>query len=39
LRLTGEALRLQSWRNQRLATGAAPEEIDHQLQLSVRVFF
>ena len=39
LRLTGEALRVYSWRNQRLEEGIAPEQTDNQVQLSARLIF
>jgi hypothetical protein len=39
LRVTGEALRVESWREQRLAQGLAPRQIDTQLQLNARVLF
>ena len=37
--MTGEALRVDSWREQRLAQGLAPRQIDTQLQLNARVLF
>jgi hypothetical protein len=37
--VTGEALRVDSWREQRLAQGLAPRQIDTQLQLNARVLF
>ena len=39
LRLTGEVLRVDSWRQQRLAVGLAPRQIDNQLLLNARVLF
>ncbi|HSS07324.1 MAG TPA: hypothetical protein VLK83_09340 [Rhodanobacteraceae bacterium] len=39
LRITGEALRVYSWRNQRLEEGIAPDQTDNQLQLSARLIF
>jgi len=39
LRLTGEALRVRSWRNQREQEGLAAWQTDTQLQLSARVIF
>lgn len=39
LRLTGEALRVRSWRNQREEEGLSALQIDTQLQLSARVLF
>ena len=39
LRLTGEALRIDSTRDQRLALGLAPRRVDNQLQFNVRVLF
>jgi hypothetical protein len=39
LRLTGEVLRVQSWRVQRLQEGLQPGTIDTQGQFAVRVFF
>jgi hypothetical protein len=39
LRVTGEWLRIDSTRNQRLLEGLSPRQIDEQLQLSVRVLF
>jgi len=39
LRLTGEALRVDSWRQQRLAAGLAPRQIDNQLLVNARVLF
>lgn len=39
LRLTGEALRVDSTRDQRLALGIAPHQVDRQFQLNVRVLF
>ena len=39
LRLTGEALRVDSVRDQRLALGLAPRQIDTQLQFNARILF
>jgi hypothetical protein len=39
LRLTGEALRVDSTRDQRLALGLASHQVDRQLQLNARVLF
>ena len=39
LRLTGEALRVSSTRDQRLALGLAPHQIDMQVQFNARVLF
>lgn len=39
LRLTGEALRVYSWRNQRLDEGLSPAETDNQVQVSARLIF
>jgi hypothetical protein len=39
LRLTSEALRVESVRDQRLALGLAPRQIDTQLQFNARVLF
>ncbi len=39
LRLTGEALRVDSVRDQRIAVGLAPRQIDTQIQFNARVFF
>jgi hypothetical protein len=39
LRLTGEVLRVNSWRQQRRIEGESPRVIDTQLQLGVRVMF
>ncbi|HEV2678194.1 MAG TPA: hypothetical protein VGV37_26945 [Aliidongia sp.] len=39
LRLTGEALRIDSTRNARLGTGLAPRSVDDQFQLAARLFF
>jgi len=39
LRVTGEALRVYSWRNQRLDEGISPQQTDNQLQLSARLLF
>lgn len=39
LRITGEAVRVQSWRNQRIAAGLAAEQTDNQVQLSARLLF
>jgi len=39
LRITGEALRVSSWRNQREAEGRPANETDTQLQISARVIF
>lgn len=39
LRLTGEALHVYSWRNQRVEEGLAPDRTDDQLQLSARFLF
>jgi hypothetical protein len=39
LRLTGEALRIDSTRDQRVEAGLAPRQIDNQLQLNARILF
>jgi len=39
LRVTGEWLRIDSTRNQRILEGLSPRQIDEQLQLSLRVLF
>ncbi len=39
LRVTGEALRVDSWREQRLAQGLAPRQVDTQVLLNARVLF
>ncbi len=39
LRVTGEALRVYSWRNQRLDDGLSPQQTDNQVQLSARLIF
>ena len=39
LRLTAEALRVESYRLDRINAGLAPRAIENQLQLSARVFF
>jgi hypothetical protein len=39
MRVTGEMIRIDSWRIQRLQEGLAPEAVDTQRQLAVRVFF
>ena len=39
LRITGEWLRIDSTRNQRLLEGLAPRQIDRQVQVSARVLF
>jgi hypothetical protein len=39
IRVTGEALHVQSTRNQRLGEGIAPEQTDDLLQLSLRLLF
>ena len=39
LRLTGEALRVDSVRDQRLSLGLAPRQIDTQVQVNARVLF
>jgi hypothetical protein len=39
LRFTGEVVRIDSWRTQRLAEGLQPRQIDNQLQLAARVFY
>jgi hypothetical protein len=39
LRLTGEALRVNSTRDQRLALGLSPHQIDSQLQFNARLLF
>ncbi|HZP66025.1 MAG TPA: hypothetical protein VFB32_06925 [Rudaea sp.] len=39
LRLTGEALRVESTRDQRLALGLAPREVDRQIQFNARFLF
>jgi hypothetical protein len=39
LRLTGEALRVDSTRDQRIAAGLAPRQIDTQVLLNARVLF
>ena len=39
LRLTGEALRVDSWREQRLAQGLASRQTDKQLLVNARVLF
>jgi hypothetical protein len=39
LRLTGEALRVDSSRDQRVTLGLAPHQIDNQLQINARVIF
>jgi hypothetical protein len=39
LRVTGEALRVYSSRNQRLEEGISPRQTDNQVQLSARVLF
>jgi len=39
LRLTGEALHVYSWRNQRVDEGLAPDRSDDQVQLSARFLF
>ncbi|HSD17814.1 MAG TPA: hypothetical protein VLC71_11225 [Thermomonas sp.] len=38
-RITGELLRVDSARNQRLLEGASPRQVDVQMQLSLRRFF
>ena len=38
-RITGEVLRVDSTRNQRLLEGRDPREVDVQLQLSLRYYF
>jgi hypothetical protein len=37
--VTGEALRVRSWRTQRVEEGLAALQTDTQLQLGVRVIF
>jgi hypothetical protein len=39
LRVTGEALRVYSWRNQRIEEGIAAQQTDNQVQLSARLSF
>ncbi|HKE47265.1 MAG TPA: hypothetical protein VKB52_04310 [Rhodanobacteraceae bacterium] len=39
LRITGEALRVYSWRNQRLEEGISSDQTDDQVQLSARLMF
>ena len=39
LRLTGEALVVESWRVERLAEGLPPRAVETQLQLGARLFF
>ena len=39
LRLTGEVLRIDSWRTQRRALGEDPGSVDTQAQLSARFLF
>lgn len=39
LRVSGELLRIDSTRNQRLLQGLSPQQVDTQLQLSVRLLF
>ncbi len=39
LRLTGELVRIDSWRTQRLDEGLAPRRADTQAQLAARVFY
>ena len=39
LRVTGEVLRIDSWRRQRLQGGSAPGTIDTQSQLAVRLLY
>ena len=39
LRVTGEALRVYSWRNQRVDDGILPRQTDDQVQLSARLIF
>jgi hypothetical protein len=39
LRLTGEALVVESWRVERLSEGLPPRAVETQLQLGARVFF
>ncbi len=39
LRVTGEVIRIESWRIQRLQEGLAPRAVDTQGQLAVRAFF
>ena len=39
LRLTGEVLRVYSWRNQRLDEGLQAQQTDNQVQLSARLLF
>jgi hypothetical protein len=39
LRLTGEALRVDTWREQRLSQGLASRQTDTQLLLNARVLF
>ena len=39
LRLTGEALVVDSWRTERLAEGLSPRAVETQLQLGARLFF
>jgi hypothetical protein len=39
IRVTGEWLRIDSTRNQRLLEGLSPRQIDEQLQLNLRVLF
>jgi len=39
LRVTGEVLRIDSTRNQRMLEGLAPRQIDNQVQLSVRLLY
>lgn len=39
LRVTGELLRVESKRNQRLLGGLSPHQVDNQFQLSVRLLF
>lgn len=39
LRVTGEALRVHSWRNQRLDEGLSPQQTDNQVQLSARLIY
>lgn len=39
LRLTGEALRVDSYRPDRISAGLAPRAVENQFQLNARVFF
>jgi hypothetical protein len=39
LRLTAEALRVYSWRNQRIQEGIAPAQTDNLVQINARLMF